>query len=93
MEINQIRFDLYQGKGQTIAQRNQKLPDYQPFIDDKPENYIADEPLQKAVNIAIALGMPLLVTGEPGAGKTQLASGIAYELGLLPVLEFHTKTT
>jgi len=89
----EIKFDLYQGNGQTIAQRNQKLPDYEPFIDDDPINYIADAPLQKAVNVAIALGMPLLVTGEPGTGKTQLAAAIAYELGLLPVLEFHTKTT
>jgi MoxR-like ATPase len=88
----EIKLDLYQGKGQTIAQRNQKLPDYQPVIDDNPANYIADAPLQKAVNIAIALGMPLLVTGEPGTGKTQLAAAIAYELEL-PLFEFRTKTT
>lgn len=88
----EIKFDLYQGNGQTIAQRNQRLPDYEPFIDDDPANYIADEPLRKAVNIAIALGMPMIVTGEPGTGKTQLAGAIAYELDL-PLFEFHTKTT
>jgi len=92
MGINQIRFDLYQGKGSRITERNLALPDYEPFIDENPANYIADEPLRKAVNAAIALGMPLFVTGEPGTGKTQLASAIAYELEL-PLFEFHTKTT
>ncbi|OFV68132.1 MAG: aTPase AAA family [Candidatus Syntrophoarchaeum caldarius] len=43
--------------------------------------YIASEPLQNAVNVAIALGRPLLVKGEPGTGKTLLAHNIARGLG------------
>lgn len=39
-----------------------------------------------AVNSALALRRPLLVTGNPGAGKTSLAYAIAYELQLGPVL-------
>jgi len=39
-----------------------------------------------AVNAAIHLRRPLLVTGAPGAGKTSLAYAIAYELQLGPVL-------
>jgi MoxR-like ATPase len=39
-----------------------------------------------AVNAAIRLRRPLLVTGLPGSGKTSLAYAIAAELGLGPVL-------
>jgi MoxR-like ATPase len=39
-----------------------------------------------AVNAAIHLRRPLLVTGLPGSGKTSLAYAIATELGLGPVL-------
>ncbi|UCH95177.1 MAG: MoxR family ATPase [Candidatus Aminicenantes bacterium] len=91
--MNELNFHLYEGKGIPINQRNQVLPDYEPIRDfDHPKNYIAGEGLRKAVNVALALGQPLLVTGEPGTGKTQLADSIAWELGL-PALEFFTKTT
>ena len=39
-----------------------------------------------AVNSALALRRPLLITGNPGSGKTSLAYAIAYELNLVPVL-------
>lgn len=46
------------------------------------ETYIATEELRVAVNAAIALEKPLLIKGEPGTGKTLLASEIAQSLGM-----------
>jgi MoxR-like ATPase len=45
-----------------------------------PGNYHADENLVKAVELAIALNKPLLLSGEPGTGKTQLAYYVAWKL-------------
>lgn len=58
-----------------------------------PGNYIADSGLKDACNVALLLGQPLLVTGEPGTGKTQLAYSLAWELGLERPLKFETKST
>lgn len=55
--------------------------------------YLASEALIHAVNVALLLGKPLLVTGEPGTGKTRLAFRIAWELGYDEPLVFETKST
>ncbi|GAK59822.1 MoxR-like ATPase [Candidatus Vecturithrix granuli] len=67
----ELNFQLYQGQGSPIAQRDQRVPEYVPFVDsDDPRHYLAEAGLRDAVNVALALGQPLLVTGEPGTGKT-----------------------
>lgn len=55
-------------------------------------NYIADEGLRDACNVTLLLGQPLLLTGEPGTGKTQFAYNLAWELGFEPPLKFETKS-
>ena len=40
-------------------------------------NYVVSADLLRIVNIAIALEKPLLIKGEPGTGKTQLAQAIS----------------
>jgi MoxR-like ATPase len=54
--------------------------------------FIATEDLMTAVNAAVALERPLLVKGEPGTGKTQLASEIAKALGK-PLIRWHIKSS
>ena len=55
-------------------------------------DYIADKDLMVAVNAAIRLERPLLVKGEPGTGKTELARQVATALGL-DLLEWNVKST
>jgi MoxR-like ATPase len=55
-------------------------------------SYVADPALIVAVNAAVTLQRPLLVKGEPGTGKTELARQVAASLGL-PLLEWHVKST
>ncbi|MFZ1470693.1 MAG: MoxR family ATPase [Paracoccaceae bacterium] len=54
--------------------------------------YVADTALQVAVNAAVTLQRPLLVKGEPGTGKTELARQVAASLGM-PLMEWHVKST
>jgi len=56
------------------------------------DRYIAPDELLMAVNAAITLGRPLLIKGEPGTGKTQLAQEIARALER-PLIEWHIKST
>ena len=56
------------------------------------ESYVATEDLTLAVDAAVMLERPLLVKGEPGTGKTELARQVAASLGL-PIIEWHIKST
>ncbi len=77
-----MAFERYKGDKsvQTVAQGRER------------GCYIAAPKLATAVNTALAVEQPLLLTGEPGTGKTTLAWSVASELGLGEVLEFHTRS-
>ncbi|MBN2630407.1 MAG: MoxR family ATPase [Rhodobacteraceae bacterium] len=55
-------------------------------------SYVASKDLSVAVNAAVTLQRPLLVKGEPGTGKTELARQVADSLGL-ELIEWHVKST
>jgi len=55
-------------------------------------SYIATDDLSMAVNAAVTLQRPILIKGEPGTGKTQLAIEVARSLGR-PLYEWHIKST
>jgi len=56
------------------------------------KTYIATDDLNMAVNAAVTLERPILIKGEPGTGKTQLAFEIADALDR-PLFEWHIKST
>ena len=56
------------------------------------QNYISTKDLNVAVNAAITLEKPLLIKGEPGTGKTELARQVSDSLGL-DIIEWNIKST
>ncbi len=56
------------------------------------DTYVATDDLTIAVNAAVMLERPLLVKGEPGTGKTELAKQVASSLGL-EMIEWNIKST
>ncbi|MEM9983672.1 MAG: MoxR family ATPase [Bacteroidota bacterium] len=80
--------------------RNIQLPSRRVNLRDIPaQQYVLDDPLADAVEVALALQLPLLITGAPGTGKTRLAWRVAADLhaanpDFLPEpLEYTVKTT
>jgi MoxR-like ATPase len=72
-----------------MAEEHYHFERYSPSGDDE---YIATDQLASAVNAALAAEQPLVVTGEPGTGKTTLATSIAKQLGFGEVLRFSTRS-
>jgi MoxR-like ATPase len=59
---------------------------------DGTDSYVATDDLKIAVNAAVTLERPLLVKGEPGTGKTELALQVASALGAR-MIEWNIKST
>lgn len=85
-------FPFFTGKAVASPPRTPRLPMPARARRSDPAAYVVDEAVAHAVNVALLLGQPLLVTGEPGTGKTQLAARLAWELGLDEPLVFNTKS-
>jgi MoxR-like ATPase len=67
-------------------------PTHDETVREHPAGYIAGDDLVCAVNTALALGKPLLLTGNPGTGKSQLAERVAWELNMGRVLRFESQS-
>ena len=85
------RFDLYHGDGQRRPEVHEALPEH-PVLFQEAGAYLADADLVEAVNVALTVGQPLLLTGEPGCGKTRLAWSITAELDLGDPSTFYTRS-
>ena len=68
-------------------------PTWRPEQLNKAAGYLPTEALVDAMNVSLLLGQPLLLTGEPGTGKTQFAYYVSWMLRLHPPLVFETKST
>lgn len=86
-------FHLFQHPGFDAACLQQR-----PFVAqvrshaDNARRYVPGAALEQAMEAAIALGIPLLLTGDAGSGKTLAAYYAAHRLGLEPVLHFQVKS-
>jgi len=90
---------IFEGQGKSKKKENIKFPPAPPWRQAKSEianKYIIDKDSEELdiVNAGIYLKRPILITGNPGIGKSSLAYAIAEELGLeLVKWEITTKTT
>ncbi len=90
------RFDLIRADDDDVPDRSVLLR--RPFaeidtgFEADARRFVPGPALETAINTAIAVGEPLLVTGEPGTGKTQAAYYIAYKLGIEPIIHFQVKS-
>jgi len=88
-----IPFELFRGDGRQNPELGAQLPPPLYAKLRQPDRYLVDDGLRDACNVALLLGQPLLLTGEPGTGKSRFAHALAWEFGLGDPLVFEVKST
>ena len=86
-------FDLFRGDGHQAAEPGPQLPPPLQIRLRQPGRYLVDPGLRDACNVALLLGQPLLLTGEPGTGKSRFADALAWEFRLEEPLAYAVKST
>ena len=89
---NPQKDDAVYPRGSSVKAEEIETLDRSRKKDDQGPAYHPSEDLAHAVNVALVLGTPLLLTGEPGVGKTDLARVLGEELDC-PVHPFDTQST
>ena len=93
--MSEASWKVYKGSGQVDQAAIDTLPDPPPwrrfdrFGEARAETFQAPPGAVEVVNAALYLRRPLLITGEPGTGKSSLAYAVAHELGLGSVLTWN----
>jgi MoxR-like ATPase len=87
-----LSFPFYSAK-RDPAKSPAELPIFKLEDATNAAGYIPDDDLVAAVNVTLLLGQPLLLTGEPGTGKTQLAYHISDQFGWGKPFLFEAKST
>lgn len=89
---------IYRGDGVVDSTRLSRLPapppwrTFERFSEARARTFAPPPGAVEAVNAALYLRRPVLVTGDPGSGKSSLAYAIARELGLGDVLTWHVNS-
>ena len=95
--MNNYPFQLIQYDRKGPLEDNSLLAE-RPFAKTDPSfeadarRFVPGKRLETAINTAISVGEPLLITGEPGTGKTQAAYYAAYKLNVEPAIHFQVKS-
>lgn len=74
--------DPSQDVGPTLKERNERVEKFVKRHEESSPYYEASPDLVAAANVALSLGRPLLLTGEPGCGKTQAGYWLAWKFGI-----------
>jgi MoxR-like ATPase len=86
---------VYKGDGIVDRAAIDRLPEAPPwrrfdqFGTARARTFKAPDGVVEVVNAALYLRRPLLITGDPGTGKSSLAYAVAHDLSLGPVLTWH----
>jgi MoxR-like ATPase len=89
-----MAWEIYHGNHEAHDYEAPKAPPWRQFpiiesADDAAQDFIPTKEIIQAVNAAIYLRRPLLITGPPGSGKSSVAGSVAQELRLGRVLRWH----